>query len=990
MQKSRFLMATALASSTLTLLTQPALAQDAVPQAAEEGTAGDDIIVTGTLIANPNLENSSPVSVIGADEIQLQQANVAEEFLRDVPGVVASIGSQVNNGNGGASTVNLRGIGSNRNLVLLDGSRVTPADLSGVTDLNNIPVALIERVDILTGGASTTYGADAVSGVVNFVTRRNFKGFQADIGTNITEEGDGQVFRVDLTTGAEFEDGRGNAVLALGYQQSDPVLQGDRSFSNTTIDPLSGAAGGSANAVPGVFSVAGVGNRQIDANGNLVPIFQRFNFAPQNLFQTPFERYNIYGQAHYEITSGIEAYTQGLYSRQKVETNVASSAFFGQALTFNVGNPFLPAPARATFCAANGISVAECNAAALTTDPNNPAYREFTTVARRRFVEAGPRVAVYTTNYFNLKAGLRGNITDTLKFDVFGAYGESENIQRQSGNGLLSRGIQALDAVRDASGNIVCRNPTGGCSPLNIFGQAGSISSDALKFIDVSVQSGTFTTFSTVRGVISGDFGFTSPGAETPIGIAVGGEYRRYTASTTSDLASQTPDEVLGNGAASPDSFGKYNVKEFFGELVIPIVEDKPFAKSLTLELGGRYSDYSTSGTSETYKIAGSYEPIEGLKFRGGYNRATRSPNIGELFTPPIVGLDNLAVDPCGGAAPLANANLSAVCIAQGAPASTIGAIGNPAAAQVNVLVAGNPNLDVETADTYTAGLVFQPSFIPGLTLTVDYYDIKVSDAISTPTVGDVIGACFNNITAASATSAACHAISRNRLTGSLDGAAGDGAAISQALSNLGRITTKGFDFTANYVRDLGFAKLNLSFNGNYTDSSKFKATPSGINRECVGRYSVNCSAGGGFEIGSIQPKFSFNQRTTLTFAEKFDVSLLWRHISGVNYEPLALQGEIAQAMADGCADPTGADPDGCVTNPEFRSIGAKDYFDLSFRAEITDKIELTATVQNLFDKKPPIVGTGLGATAFNSGNTYPSTYDPLGRRYAVSARLKF
>ena len=216
MKKTRFLLVTALASSTIILTAAPAWAQDVAPQAAEEEATGD-IIVTGTLIANPNLENSSPVSVIGADEIQLQQASVAEEFLRDVPGVVASVGSQTNNGNNGASFVNLRGIGSNRNLVLLDGARITPANLDGLTDLNNIPVALIERVDILTGGASTTYGADAVSGVVNFVTRRDFKGFQADIGYQITERGDGQVFRVDLTTGAGFDDGKGNVVLGIGY-----------------------------------------------------------------------------------------------------------------------------------------------------------------------------------------------------------------------------------------------------------------------------------------------------------------------------------------------------------------------------------------------------------------------------------------------------------------------------------------------------------------------------------------------------------------------------------------------------------------------------------------------------------------------------------------------------------------------------------------------------------------------------------------------------
>jgi outer membrane receptor protein involved in Fe transport len=530
----------------------------------------------------------------------------------------------------------------------------------------------------------------------------------------------------------------------------------------------------------------------------------------------------------------------------------------------------------------------------------------------------------------------------------------------------------ATDVVRNSSGQIACRNPANNCAPINLFGPEGSISPEAFAFMNVSTTGSVNASLAQARGLVSGDFGATLPWAEEPIGVAVGVEYRNYSASTASDAATQTPAEVLGSGAAVIDVAGGYKVYEAFGELVFPIVANRPLFHSLTLELGGRVSDYSTSGTSYTYKAGLSWEPVPSLKLRANYNRAARSPNIAELYTPLTTALTNLATDPCQGASPVGNAALAAICIAQGAPAGTIGSIPAPSAAQANFTSGGNLNLDVEKATTWTIGAVFQPDFIPGFSASIDYYNITIKDAITAPGVDDALSACFGpapytSPAAGAAATPACTRIRRSPLSGGLSGSNATTPGLALDLSNQGLLTTSGIDVSLAYRRDLGFAGLNLSFNGNWTDSLKFRATPVSLNRECVGFYSVNCSPGSFVASpGSIVPEFSFNQRTTLSFGET-DVSLLWRYIHSVDAEP--------------------------GTGPwlaEFAHIPAHHYFDLAIRQEVMDNFTFTFTVQNLLDKQPPIVGNTIGTTSFGSGNTYPSTYDALGRRFAVGATLRF
>ncbi|MGH6785459.1 MAG: TonB-dependent receptor domain-containing protein [Novosphingobium sp.] len=993
-----YLQSIAVAGTAFAMLSSTAAFAQDTP--ADDEADDQTIVVTGSLIKNPNLEQANPVNVTTADQIELKQSNLAEEVLREVPGVVPNIGSAVNNGNGGSSYVDLRGLGSNRNIVLLDGNRIAPADLQGRVDLNNIPLALISRVDALTGAAVTTYGADAVTGVVNFITKKDFAGVDISASQQITERGDGNFFRTDLTVGANFDDGRGNAVLSVGYQESDPVYQGDRDFSVFGIDSFTGTLGGSGTTVPSRITgtrplLGGVpdtnpltlngGTRQVlPSNGSAVGTYAFFNFNPYNIFQTPFKRYNIFAQANYEVSDAVEVYTRGLFSKNNVKTIIAPSGSFGGSVTMNLNNPYLPATLRNQFCAFDTdagpaytprFSPAVCAAAATATGPADPNYRTVTFNLSRRAVEVGPRISEYSTTVFDYRVGARGAISSTVDWDLSGSYGESEKVQTIRNYTLQSRWRQASLA----NSTTACIDPSNGCVPVNPFGEAGSINPAMAAFLTANSSSTIRSSLGQVRGVISGDLGWSSPGASEPIGFALGAEYRNYHASQNSDLLAKTPGELGGAGGAAPDINGGYNVYEGYAEIIAPLIEDKPLFHSLTVEGGARYSKYHVEGGPSnetwTYKLGATWEPVEDIKFRGNYAHAVRAPNVAELFSPVSTGLTTLQVDPCAGAAPVTNATLRAVCLAQGAPAGTIGSILNPTAAQANSTGGGNINLSPETANTWTVGAVFQPNFLPGFSLSVDYYNIKVSGAITTPTSGDVMSACFGSLSAASATDPACTTIRRNPVTGGLDGDPATTLGLPQSLSNLGTLFTDGVDVIANYNRDLGFAKWASSFVFNYTNSQKFQATPTATNRECVGLYSADC----GF-TGSIQPKYQWSWRNTLTFG-KIDASLLWRHISAVSYE--GAPGAFVGTLPAGFGDRSGSQVD-------FNHIDAYDWFDFTLRFNVNDNMTFTATVQNLLDKQPPIVGSSIGTTSYNSGNTYPSTYDALGRRFAVSARLRF
>jgi outer membrane receptor protein involved in Fe transport len=602
----------------------------------------------------------------------------------------------------------------------------------------------------------------------------------------------------------------------------------------------------------------------------------------------------------------------------------------------------------------------------------------------RRTVEVGPRIDQQNTNMFDFKAGVTWNITQNINFDLYGAYGESNIQQRRLNYVAKSRVQQALNA----SNPDTCTVTTGACVPLNLFGPPGSITPAMAGFIGgVTSVIDRGATLAQVHGVVSGDFGTQLPWANAPISFAVGAEHRDYTAYTRPDNLAQQPGELGGAGGAILPIEGGYTAEDAFGELIVPIASDRPFFQNLTLEAGYRRSHYVVDApgkpafSANTYKIGGTWAPIDAIKFRGNYQQAVRAPNVSELFAPVAVALIALTTDPCAGAAPTLDVNLAAVCLAQGAPASTLGNILNPAAGQANVTTGGNPNLKPETAHTWTVGAVINPrSILPGFNATLDYYNIKIKDAITIPTSGDIIAACFGadplHPPASAATNPACTSIRRGangRLSGSVVGVPG----LPGPLTNAGILKTDGFDLTANYRHGLGMwgADLILNFNGNYTRHSSLQASvtaPTPPN--CAGVYSTNC----GTFVGQLQPKWSWNQRTTLSM-KPVDVSLLWRHLSGFHYQ----FGGLFEGPITGTGPLVGK-------NVNFNKIPAFDYFDLSTRFSITDHFDLTLTAFNIFDKQPPIVGGQAGTTTANSGNTFPTTYDALGRRYGASVRLKF
>jgi outer membrane receptor protein involved in Fe transport len=829
----------------------------------------------------------------------------------------------------------------------------------------------------LTGGASTTYGADAISGVVNFITKQDFSGLDITLQKGITGKGDGASTNLNATLGGNFADNRGNAVLSVGYQQLDPIYQGARKFSNTAIDSFDGTGSGSGTTVPGQFSLTGVGNQQIDpSTGQLVDAYAPYNFNPYNVFQVPYKRWNVYGAAHYNVTDGIQFYMRTLYSHNEISTIVAPSGSFGSSVTIPYSNPYLPTAAREQFCAANGLTTAQCTAAAAATDPNDPAYQTFTTALLRRMPELGNRVDKYTTELFDNRIGFRGDINSHLHFDISGAYGQSKNSHVTSGYALTSHIRQAALATNRTT----CLDDSNGCVPIDLFGEEGSITPDQVAFLTAAANISIKTTLAQAHGQINGDLGFSSPFASSPVNFAIGGEYRRYTARQASDALAASGD-LGGLGAAPPNIFGAYKVVEAFGELDAPLIEDRPGFQLLDLQAGIRQSHYTVQASSSpsydttTWKAGLNWSPIRSITLRGNYQHAVRAPNIDELFAPNQSLLTNLSTDPCAGSAPVGDADLTAVCEAQGAPANLIGHIEDPSAGQANITTGGNLDLKPETSNSYTFGVVLQPTFLPRFSATVDYYNIKVKDAITTATPADLIGACFGNITAASATDPACTVIGRDPLTGQLSGDT-TVPGLYAPLSNLGYLKTDGIDLTANYTLPLGSNSLSFNFNGNWTNHSIFQATPTSFKRDCVGYYSVNCA--------SIQPEFSWNLRSTLALGNA-DFSLLWRHIGAVNQEPDDI------ANGDGPAYQGEVSVPGTATGTyNFQHISPYDYFDLATQFTVKPHLIFTITVSNLFNRKPPIVGYDIGSTLYNSGNTYPATYDPLGRTFSFSTRLSF
>lgn len=946
----------------------------ATPAFAQDETATEDaelIVVTGSRIAQRNVETAAPIAVVQDEEFKLSGTVNVENVVNTLPQVVPGFTSNSNNPGTGTATLNLRGLGSTRTMVLVNGRRWMFYDTSQVVDLNTIPSFLLDSVDVVTGGASAVYGSDALAGVVNF-RLKNVEGIEMGGQYALTQEGDGARYNMYGAIGTSFDDGRGSATVYAEYYNRRSVFQGDRDFSFFALGGESPGNGnlpqqqfGSSTLPQGVIRYFGNGvrtgtefaaNRAVvfDSPANFRPrAGDTYNYAPVNYLQIPQERYLLGGYADYEFADGHEAYTEVSFVNNRVATELAATPVTG---TFNVNlatiRPFLSA--------ADYAQLVQLDATETGTGASAPANGQLALFLQRRTTETGSRNSLDERNAFRVLGGVRGAITDWLNYDGYYSYARTRNANIQRGNISRSAFQRGLDGTDPA---------------INIFGP-NTLTPAMVDQISILAQNSDISTLEVANAALSGFLGNLGLGGGD-IGFAVGVEYREVASQFVPDTALASGD-VIGFNAGDPTE-GSYNVREFFGELNVPLIETDG---GLRLELTGaaRYSDYSLEnvGGVWTYAAGAEFSPVEDITFRGQYQRAVRAPNVGELFGGQSIGFPG-ATDPCSTAAAAAAGTLRNLCLANGVSAAQVGTAAVQLNPQIPALFGGNPNLQEETSDSWTAGVVLQPRFIPGLSITADYFDIKIDDAITTISLNQSFNLCFNQVQDVNAT--VCAPFFANGPIRNAGGQIVEAFAPALGGQNIATLSTSGVDLQVNYsttipfslLTDTGEQSVNLNFLGTWTESAAFEAFPGADILECAGQFGANCG----------EPTASFKWTSRLSFVDgPLTTSIRWRHLSGVEDD-----------------DP---DTDYAARNGSER-IPAYDLIDLTFSFEVTEQFTFALGVNNLFNTLPqaaefanggvvvsnPNDGTRLGDNQ-EQANTYPSTYDVLGRDFFASVNFKF
>lgn len=929
--------------STLMLgVAAPAWGQTQVSPATAGSSAAvedsdEEIVVTGSRLGGEQGRQTSPIAVVGAQEIALSgQVNI-ENVIKDLPQLVPSITSASNNPGGGVATSDLRGLGASRTLVLVNGRRYISYDSSQIVDLNTIPAGLIERVDIVTGGRSAIYGSDAIAGVVNFVMKRDFTGVQANANYRINEAGDGGTVNSNLLIGGNFADGRGNATFYVDYTKRNGILQGDRAYSRQSLvdDGNGNLIAGGSGSIPGTrFAIRGV-NRKFNTDGSYSAYSaatDAFNYAPYNYLQVPQQRFLMSAQTHYEVSEAFNVYAEGQFINNRVKNQLAPTPFTG-SVALDVDSSFLSASSRALL---SGF------------DTDGDGY--VTSTIYRRLSEVGNRISSNDNSAYRAVIGANGDVGGGWAYDAFYSYARTRSDETQTGNVSRSRVLQALRTTYDANGNLVCSNTSNGCVPLNIFG-AGNISSAAAAFITIPVQNSSTITEQVANASISNKTLFDLGAG--PAGIVFGTEYRKEFGRYNPDFSLSSGD-VVGFNAGEGLS-GGYDVKEAYTEIAVPLLVDRPFFHRLEVNAAYRYSYYSTAAKSvNTYSAGAYWAPIADIAFRGQYARAVRAPTVANLYSGSSQDYPT-ATDPCTTSAATTNANLRASCLATGVPAALLGTAYDGGSTQIQSVTGGNASLREETSDTYTAGIVLEPRFLRGFSFTADYYQIKIADYIASAGTANLIRACYGDASNGWVAYAAsyCSALPRDANSYAITDAV-------NTLSNTGGVKTRGVDFEARYRLTLGFgafgegnSRLDLRMRGTRLiafDYNPLAAIPD-LTLDCAGKFGVSC--------GNPYAKWRLSGRATYATGP-MTVSLLYRHLSAV-------------------------EDDDSTTTYAVERIKAYDYFDLSTAFEVKPGFTFSVGVNNLFNRKPPILGDNQ-----EQANTYPSTYDPYGRAFFVGTSVKF
>ena len=812
-------------------------ARDIADPAVSPQAAASDIVVTGTRVGRNGYDAPTPTTIIGSDLIEAKAPATIVDALVTLPAFknssTASTAGVGNSGSAGQSFANLRGLGANRTLVLLDGQRFVPSTSIATVDISVLPSALIQRVDIVTGGASAAYGSDAVAGVVNFVLDNRLTGLRGDFESGITGAGDNQLVKMSLAGGFDFAS-HGHLVVSGEYLHADgvgPKARPDTTYAPATLvtnlayTPTNGQfrrlilpyVYNSTATFGGVITTGPLAGTEFGPGGSTFaqPVGQyrgTTSFALAGPANEPFtntlafsalpqERMTGYGRLSWDVAPNLTAYATGIVARNRPGPYFSTPAntLVTGAFVVQRDNAFLPSAVRAQMVAL-GLQ----------------------TISVGRYSEDFGNAIISRTNDTQRGTiGLQGEIGGGWKVDAYAEYGHNRDLFTIANNAIKSNLPLAVDAV-SSGGQIVCRstiaNPGNGCVPLNIFGP-GAASAAAVNYIYGTSRAVLDLTQKVVAASISGEPVSTWAG---PVSVAAGAEYRNESAVQTADPLSQAGAFAIGNPKALSGSF---NVKEVFAETVVPLARNTPFLHSVDLNGAVRYTDYSTSGSVVTWKIGGNWEPAAGIRFRATRSRDIRAPNILELFSSPIQQTAFL-IDPTTNTQPA-----------------------------VQTFSLGNAALRAEKADTTSAGVVLRPSLVPGFAFSFDYYKIEVRDAIATLALQDVVNRCV------AGNQSLCSLITRTN---------GVITQINNPYLNLQSLKTDGFDVEVSYRRPVGPGAISARVLANKTLSFTTSDGVTSIDR-----------AG---DLSNAQPKWTGD--ATLGYHwNRFDATADINYIGGGRYD---------------------------------------------------------------------------------------------------------
>ncbi|HKQ14747.1 MAG TPA: TonB-dependent receptor [Steroidobacteraceae bacterium] len=950
--------------ATLATLTAAAAPQYVMAQEPKQETLAE-VVVTGSRLVRSDLSAPSPVTIVNEEAIQLSGDSTVEAVINELPQLSAGNNSSVNSAGGsGVLTANLRGLGATRTLTLVNGRRFIPANSQGSVDLATIPTALVERVEIITGGASAVYGSDAIAGAVNFLLKDNFEGLQVGAQYGETSAGDGRQVQYDVTFGSNFDEGRGNVTVYASHADRDPVFMQDREFSRVPLNAALGPSG--SGNIPGgrvSLSAAQIASLNVGGGPGVIPIGPEgcttpvssirfgangqvlrhcdpetlYNYAAGNYLLRPLERTQFSGLAHYAINDAVEAYAEVHYALAENEFQQAADSLaivtgsnpYFEVLNYAT-NPVLSPAVRAMFV--NNPQIF---------DPDGDGNARISGGISRRVDELGLRNFAFERNTLGTTLGFRGDFDVgeyTWRWDVFGQYQRSRTDEAVHNTMSPARMSLGLNSTTNASGQIVCVTQVLGCVPVNPFG-IGSITPQAAAFISPARSSSDHFERSVAGASLAGEFLKLPAG---PISAAVGYEYR----SDDYEFLPGATDLAKEYGSASRGiTAGGYDVSEVFGEVRVPLLADLPLVNVLAIEGAVRLSDYSNIGSVTTWRAGLEWGPLEWLRFRGAYNVAIRAPNINELFAPIQEGFSP-GNDPCAAVRNPSQAQKD-FCVQQGVPAAEINNFVQ-AALGFSQVSGGNPDLQEETSNTTTIGAVMR---FDRLNVAVDYYEIEVEDAVDTINAQTTLDVCYQLL---DANSEPCKAITR--LPGN-----GQVFQVRASNSNIASLSVKGVDLTADYTMPLpdaiafsGGANLSLALQTGWL----FERT-----RQLVGAQPIDCAgffgsctaqgAGGSPDFKGI---FSASYSSGPVM-----VRTQLRYIGGL--EPLAAIAASTPVVAD-----------------------AVTYVDFATTVQLGEKYELYGGIDNAFDEQPPLLTSSWGGDA----NTDVTMYDVIGRRYFVGLRARF